>query len=76
MTRDAIIATALALLVSMRTTLPALQDTKPDFSGRWVVNRKVTPDAPYLDLVIEHNEPSFVWTLRSNIDDGAHTARP
>ena len=66
----ATIAIALALLASMPPTIPLVQDAKPDFSGRWVVDRKVSSEAPYLDLVIEHTEPSVVWTLRSNFDDG------
>ena len=65
-----IIAIALALLTSMPLTIPLVQDGKPDSSGRWVVDRKASSEAPYLDLVIEHKEPSFVWTLRSNFDDG------
>jgi hypothetical protein len=71
-----IIAIALALLASMPPTIPLVQDAKPDFSGRWVVDRKVSSEAPYLDLVIEHKEPSLVWTLRSNFDDGCSHRTP
>jgi hypothetical protein len=51
---------ALALLVSIPTTFAAPQDAKPDFSGRWAVDRNVYPTGPTWTLIIEHKDPSVV----------------
>jgi hypothetical protein len=71
----AIIATALALPVPIPTTLAAPQDAKPDFSGTWVMERKVTPDGPTSVLLIKHKDPSFVVEWRSELADWSSTFR-
>ena len=65
----AIIATALVLLVSTPTTFAAPQDAKPDFSGRWAMDRNGNPDGPTPVLLIKHRDPSFVVEWGSEAKD-------